>query len=832
MKTRIGGALSLAGGCLILVACGGNYSGAPAAGNSSGSGNVASGSGYATPQAFFAAQVEPNIGFCRTCHVSGGVADTAGTSAATQGNLFLLTGDTTQDYNNVYAAWTALGGGVGTNKLLLNPSDPSQGHTGGQPWPSGSQPYTAMQTLLSCWNDPSGCAALLGGASGTPVAQQQPLLGGRHSGSLWNSYCANSGNPLPDSAVLPADPRTLVVSGVNQNKSVVFNTYWRSCDNPTPQPTTCGQYRQQVTQGALIGEGQGQAGTATMFSGSASSTVFSIPATDYNNLWKVWGLPGRPTQFDQLVAERHGSALAPNPNPYPLPGEDPNKTNGGSGQLPLVYTQLRNADGTWTGNIGVKFCAFCHNGQLGTAADGPGMGPQFGGAGSIGDFVVALRDFTAAGAPAFIATSGLLNIASNRGTGAIDQFQLGFVLFANGNPAALPLTDLIHSGAIGTIKSPPWWNLANRPQKFHGAILPTDASRIDMAAYYPVTESLLGASGATAAVAWVDQNDVPFQTWAQSLPSPAWPYGYCSNADGTPGPNDNPACINTPLAEQGAILFHSKNLWAADLNNPVPAPSGGGNGSCAGCHGAYSPRYVNDTTYLDSPALAGIAARTVPMNVIGTDPVYGEANQSLRNANGSIPPAALNNAFLYCGLGDQYSTAGNAPIMLAPPLYGIWAAAPYLHNGSVPNIWGVLDPGQERPVIWQRASAPVPSGVPASVVMGYDTDLRRAYDTTKLGWNYTVVNCGDPGTTPGVDCSLSNPNGPAPDGGLLGSLYKNFWFLWNLPIQTAPPFTNQQIENRKVYNTLLYSQGNQGHAFTSVLTDQERTAIIEYLKTL
>jgi hypothetical protein len=166
-------------------------------------------------------------------------------------------------------------------------------------------------------------------------------------------------------------------------------------------------------------------------------------------------LPGRPTQFDQLVAGRHGSALAPNPNPYPLPGEDPNQTNGGSGQLPLVYAQLRNADGSWTGNIGVKFCAFCHNGQLGTAGDGPGMGPQYGDAGSIGEFEVSLRDFTAACVPAFVATSGLPNIASNRGTGAIDQFPLGFIPFANGNPAALPLTDLIHSGAIGTIKSPP-----------------------------------------------------------------------------------------------------------------------------------------------------------------------------------------------------------------------------------------------------------------------------------------------------------------------------------------------------------------------------------------
>ena len=827
MKIRLGMAFLAYG--VLLSACGGSYSGAPGGSTPGGTGGNAA-SHFSPPQAFFAAEVEPNLGFCRTCHVSGGVADTPGTGAPnTQGNLFLLGSDSSQDYNNVYNAWTALNGGVATNLLLLNPSTPSRNHDGGQPWPSGSQAYNAMQTLLTCWNNPAGCSALLGSSGGYPV-QPPPLLGGRHSGSIWAGYCANDGSPLPDSAVLPPDPRTLVVAGVNQNKAVVFTTYWKSCGNPIPPPTTCGGYRQLVRQGALIGEGQGQPGTATMFSGTASTSVYSVSADQYNSLWKVWGLPGRPAQFDELVAQRYGSAQAPGPNPYPLPGEDPNKTNGGSGRLPLDFTQLRNADGSWTGRIGVKFCAFCHNGQLGTAADGPGMGPQVAGAGSIGDFEVMSRDFAAAGALPFVATSGLINIASNRGTGAIDQFQLGLILFSNGNISQFAIPQIIHSGAIGTIKSPPWWNLVNRPQKFHGAILPTDASRIDMAAYYPVFESLSGSAGAKAALAFDDAADVPFQTWAESQNSPPWPYGYCSNADGTPGPNDNPACINTPLAEQGAVLFHSKNLWASNLDNPVPAPPGGGNGSCAACHGAYSPRYVNDPTYLDTPALAGIAARTVPLATVGTDPAYAEANQSLRNADGSIPQAPLGDSFLYCGLGDQFYTQNKQTIMLAPPLYGIWAAAPYLHNGSVPNIWGVLDPSSDRPTIWERVSAPVPNGAPSGAVMGYDTGL-DAYDSAKLGWKYSVLKCGDPGTTPGLDCNPLNPDGPVLDNGL-GTLFQNFWFLWNLPVQTAPPFTNQQIENRKVYNTLLYSQGNQGHAFTSVLTDQERKAIIEYLKTL
>ena len=44
--------------------------------------------------------------------------------------------------------------------------------------------------------------------------------------------------------------------------------------------------------------------------------------------------------------------------------------------------------------------------------------------------------------------------------------------------------------------------------------------------------------------------------------------------------------------------------------------------------------------------------------------------------------------------------------------------------------------------------------------------------------------------------------------------------------------TNDQIEDRKIYNTRMYSQSNTGHEFTDVLTDTERLAIVEYLKTL
>ncbi|MFO0014061.1 MAG: cytochrome c [Planctomycetota bacterium] len=38
---------------------------------------------------------------------------------------------------------------------------------------------------------------------------------------------------------------------------------------------------------------------------------------------------------------------------------------------------------------------------------------------------------------------------------------------------------------------------------------------------------------------------------------------------------------------------------------------------------------------------------------------------------------------------------------VAPPLNGLWASAPYFHNGSVPTLWHVLHP-EERPAVWRR----------------------------------------------------------------------------------------------------------------------------------
>jgi hypothetical protein len=109
----------------------------------------------------------------------------------------------------------------------------------------------------------------------------------------------------------------------------------------------------------------------------------------------------------------------------------------------------------------------------------------------------------------------------------------------------------------------------------------------------------------------------------------------------------------------------------------------------------------------------------------------------------------------------------------APPLDGVWATAPYLHNGSVPTVYHVLN-SKARPRLYTRS---------------YRTD-RDAYDPVKLGWKVEV---------------LREP----PD-----------------PEKMSP------VEYRKVYDTTRPGRGSGGHTFGDRLTEAERAAVIEYLKTL
>jgi hypothetical protein len=153
----------------------------------------------------------------------------------------------------------------------------------------------------------------------------------------------------------------------------------------------------------------------------------------------------------------------------------------------------------------------------------------------------------------------------------------------------------------------------------------------------------------------------------------------------------------------------------------------------------------------------------VPLGVIGTDPVVAEA--------GVVHSPQLvdwyNNSF-YGGI-TRMVPNDPFPGYMPPPLDGIWATAPYLHNGSVPTVELVLN-SRARPRAWKRV----------------DLD-RTHFDEDALGWPWQAV---------------------------------------------ADPQALPEAERKLVYDTTYWSQSNAGHTFGDHLTADERRAVIEYLKTL
>lgn len=121
--------------------------------------------------------------------------------------------------------------------------------------------------------------------------------------------------------------------------------------------------------------------------------------------------------------------------------------------------------------------------------------------------------------------------------------------------------------------------------------------------------------------------------------------------------------------------------------------------------------------------------------------------------------------------GERYQLAAPEGYQ-APPLDGIWATAPYFHNSSAPTLYHVLN-SAARPKVYTR-----------SFRTGKDD-----YDTEKVGWKIAV---------------LSEGPGPQASG----------------------------HERRRVYDTTQPGRSNGGHTYGDKLTEPDRMAVLEYLKTL
>lgn len=812
-------ALLMIASVLGVVACGGGGGGEVPPTNAGGSSEEqGDSSDEQSVEGFFSRKVQPELGFCRTCHVPGGVGD------VDKGRLFMLSNTASEDYENIKKAWINLGEAGGSSRILAKASNTDvELHSGGSPWPVDSEPYNAMKAVLSCWKNPENCPGEAGSddEEGDAVDPQAELLGAQNAKHYWFEYCEDK----ESEARLPADPRTLLQPGVSDGKQVHFNFYWKSCTqyDTDDYPKTCGELWSRVAEGETMMKGHGKIGQNIFFGGNHADGLWTISSSDYNNLWKGWGLSERPDNFDRLVLERYGLSMdSVERNPYPLPEESPDETQGGSGQLPNALTQVRGDNGEWTGKLGFR-CHVCHTGQV----DEPGLGAIYGSGNNASDFDLFLDEVMANVERPIPGVVRALPFTFNKSRGTSNALQPQIISFLTPDDLGVSLLDQPinslffalnfygNSANTGEINPPAWWNLAFKPSKFFNGLLAGDNLRSGMAFDYPIARPPFMWADIEGAKKWAKANSMNPELWFMSLESPEYP-----------------AIIEENLAKQGAILFHTKNLWGSGVNDHIPRPEG--NGSCAGCHGVYSDRYANDTDYLSSPELKGTAGYIVPLEIVGTDERYADSfTQQQTDVMSQYVFTAYNDSYkkeIDCTIQIREDLSDRKKGYLAPPLHGVWATAPYLHNGSIPDMWSLLDP-DSRPKIWVRKSAPKSPGLSEKIVMGFDTNFQRAYDQEKMGWKYDVVSC-EGGLLGGLLFPDCNEDGPTLSQQLDIVAAENSGLLYNFTTAPSAFMSKAKIEERKIFNTWEYARSNKGHDFTRSLSDGERAAIIEYLKEL
>lgn len=186
-----------------------------------------------------------------------------------------------------------------------------------------------------------------------------------------------------------------------------------------------------------------------------------------------------------------------------------------------------------------------------------------------------------------------------------------------------------------------------------------------------------------------------------------------------------PFAIDQALADQGKPLFQAK---------------------CSRCHGMES--YPN---------------KLVSIEEVGTDPLLAQGA-----AQFGKPYVEWFNGSFFGEIARLEPRDG----YIAPPLDGIWATAPFFHNGSVPSLEAVLD-SSKRPKYWTRPN----------------WDAKKDFDEVAVGWKTFAFD---------HDKKSEKDEGTA----------------------------------RSMYDTTLPGYSNAGHTFGDALGEGERKAIIEYLKTL
>lgn len=129
-------------------------------------------------------------------------------------------------------------------------------------------------------------------------------------------------------------------------------------------------------------------------------------------------------------------------------------------------------------------------------------------------------------------------------------------------------------------------------------------------------------------------------------------------------------------------------------------------------------------------------SRVVPLAKVKTDPLLAQ-----KTAGPGVERLGWFNSSPYGREAHLESTSG----YVAQPLRGVWATAPYFHNGSVPTLEAVLD-SSKRPVRWSR-SMDSKDYDPEAVGWRYQVEAEKTgpkvYDTTRRGYGNGGHTFGD-----------------------------------------------------------------------------------------
>ena len=196
--------------------------------------------------------------------------------------------------------------------------------------------------------------------------------------------------------------------------------------------------------------------------------------------------------------------------------------------------------------------------------------------------------------------------------------------------------------------------------------------------------------------------------WIESLEAPRYPWA-----------------IDDKLAATGKVVFER---------------------TCSDCHGTYGPG-------------GNYPEKRVPIDVVDTDRVrlVGMPAEHRRFYRES-----------WFGEYGKLDVVDEPEGYVAPPLDGIWASAPYFHNGSVPTLWHVLH-SDRRPAVWTRSE--------------------DGYDQSHVGLEVSTF-------------------------------------------EKLPETVKVAEDKRRYFDTSLAGKSAAGHTFPDELTEEEKTAVLEYLKTL